>query len=160
MKPRSTPVERAYTLARIARDGDAPITVSTRLLAALSADASGADYGRLRDHLDHQTTRDVDACALEALIKAAELRIAAHTHGPDARTYTSRAETRPGVIRHMLPGDDEITFVIHADPKHTPLPNGGRRTSIGFPILIVTGWVANAEAIAAKIATVLTEAGL
>ena len=76
------------------------------------------------------------------------------------RTFTARAETRRGVITHMLPEDGEPIWVVQVEPLTRADPGGGTRTSVGFPICVLTGWVAEPEKIAQRIAEILTEARL
>ena len=49
---------------------------------------------------------------------------------------------------------------MQVEPLTRPDPRGGTRTSMGFPICVLTGWVADPDKIAKRIAEVLTEANL
>ena len=71
------------------------------------------------------------------------------------RSFSVTVETRSGNIRSMI--DDERAVVIHADPL-TRKTTTGSRVSMGFPVLVVSGWVADAEEFARKVAALLEEA--
>lgn len=71
------------------------------------------------------------------------------------REFYANHETRSGVLKSMI--DLQAgAFVIHADSLETKV-DGGTRVQIGFPALIVTGWVNNPEAFATKIAALMKD---
>jgi hypothetical protein len=70
------------------------------------------------------------------------------------RSFSIRVERRPAVIRHMI--NEEASVVICADPL-TRKAATGTRTSIGFPVLLVTGWVDEPEVFGRKVAALLQE---
>ncbi len=77
---------------------------------------------------------------------------------PKHRTFSYRIEaSRPHVIRSML--DEVGVVVIQADPTERDTPEG-KVVGAGFPVLIVTGWVAREEEFAAKVVELLNGAGL
>jgi hypothetical protein len=69
------------------------------------------------------------------------------------QTYSVRVETRKAVVQHML--DEEQWIIISVDPSERATP-GGTTIRMGFPALIVTGWVAEPEQFAAAVAALLT----
>lgn len=79
--------------------------------------------------------------------------LATDTHG----TFSVTIERRPGVARHMLDSDGpDGVVIIHIDPRHTKTETG-TRTRMGFPILLVSGWVDEPEEFARKVAALLEE---
>lgn len=75
-----------------------------------------------------------------------------------SQTFSVSCEQRIGIARGMLPEPDEATYVIRVDPLETPQPGGGSSIRMGFPVLVVTGWVAEPEAFAKRVAELLQEA--
>ena len=71
------------------------------------------------------------------------------------RTYSVRHETRRDVLRAMM--DDEEAWVVCIDPATKSNGDGTTSTTIGFPVLVLTGWVAEPEHIATLIAAALQE---
>lgn len=78
-----------------------------------------------------------------------------------SRTFSTTLEKRTRTILDMVDQGQEGAVIIHADPVHTKSPTG-ERISVGFPVLVVTGWVAEAARFAARVAELLAmdEAGL
>ena len=74
-----------------------------------------------------------------------------------SRTFSMEVDTRRGITRQMV--NDDTSVIIRADPIHTRTEKG-ETISIGFPVLIVTGWVNEPEAFAAKVVERLNGAGL
>jgi hypothetical protein len=72
-----------------------------------------------------------------------------------ARTFSVRLEKRRAVVEHMTDLESGV-FVISADPLTTKT-EGGSRISMGFPVLLVSGWVGDAEEFAGKVAKLLGE---
>jgi hypothetical protein len=93
----------------------------------------------------------------DAAITAAPI-VGAPLESEPRRTFSVKVEKRSACIQALL--DERGVVVIHADPLSRPDPDGGQRISMGFPVLMVSGWVAEPEAFAAKIAELLAEAQL
>jgi hypothetical protein len=78
--------------------------------------------------------------------------------GEPRRTFSVKVERRSRVAADMI--DREAgAVVIHADPLETKTAEGAR-VQMGFPILVVTGWVAEPEAFAAQVAKLIEDAGI
>jgi hypothetical protein len=72
------------------------------------------------------------------------------------RTYSATLEKRRGLPADMI--GDEPVWIIRADPMTHIAADGRTRTSSGFPVLIVPGFVDEPEAFALKVAALLQEA--
>lgn len=116
MTKRTTPAQRTALLEEISAQGDMHIEVLSTTLAALIADAGLPDLGH---HLgEHPTTvRSVDAAALEALVKLAEL--------PPRPVLLPIKDAAPGLwFENMaipIPAGDATVLV-----NGKPLPVAGR----------------------------------
>lgn len=75
-----------------------------------------------------------------------------------SRAFSVRVETRKGVIRSNVDADSIV--IIDADPIQRDNPDGSTSISVGFPVLLVSGWVAEPEQFAAKVAALLQGARL
>ena len=66
----------------------------------------------------------------------------------------SQTPTNPRPLDDLF-GDQIIRICV--DPTETTGDDGTTRISMGFPVLYVTGWVADQEAFAKRVAEVLTQ---
>jgi hypothetical protein len=70
------------------------------------------------------------------------------------RSFRVSVERRPAVIRHMI--NNECSIIIHVEPLRIETEKG-RTLHMGFPALIVSGWIDEPEAFAARVAALLTQ---
>lgn len=52
---------------------------------------------------------------------------------------------------------DKTAWVVSIKPQERDNGDGTRNISVGFPVVVVTGWVNNADKFAARLAEILTE---
>lgn len=74
----------------------------------------------------------------------------------DERTFSVTLETRKGTLRDLVDRPEGVAM-IHADPMERKMEDGSTRISMGFPVLLVTSWVAEPEEFARKVAKLLEE---
>lgn len=72
-----------------------------------------------------------------------------------ARSFS--VKVRPSSRREREDYGDQVV-TIHADPEERNLPDGSTRIGMGLPVLTVSGWVADPEKRATKVARLLTAA--
>jgi hypothetical protein len=72
------------------------------------------------------------------------------------QTFSARLEARKGVLQHTIDFEAGAS-VIFVEPRERKSEDGSTSVSIGFPALIVSGWVSEGDKFAELVARLLTE---